>query len=46
MQESRSGAVVLSGCAVVVNVTLLDIESLAALFQRLFGDRDGFARVV
>jgi 2-haloacid dehalogenase len=39
MQESRSGAVVPSICVFDVNETLLDIESIAPLFQRLFGDR-------
>jgi 2-haloacid dehalogenase len=35
----RSGAVVPSICVFDVNETLLDIEFLAPLFQRLFGDR-------
>jgi 2-haloacid dehalogenase len=39
MQESRSGVVVPSICVFDVNETLLDIESIAPLFQRLFGDR-------
>ena len=38
-QESRSGAVVPSICVFDVNETLLDIEFIAPLFQRLFGDR-------
>ena len=35
----RAGAVVPSVCVFDVNETLLDIEFLAPLFQRLFGDR-------
>lgn len=38
-QESRSGAVTPSICVFDVNETLLDIESIGPLFQRLFGDR-------
>ena len=37
--QSRGGAVVPSICVFDVNETLLDIEFLAPLFQRLFGDR-------
>ena len=38
MLQSRGGAVVPSICVFDVNETLLDIEFLALLFQRLFGD--------
>ena len=38
-QKSKSAAVAPSICVFDVNETLLDIESLAPLFQRLFGDR-------
>jgi 2-haloacid dehalogenase len=37
-QESKSGAVVPSILAFDVNESLLDINHLAPLFQRLFGD--------
>ena len=37
--QGRGGPVVPSICVFDVNETLLDIEFLAPLFQRLFGDR-------
>ena len=37
--QRRRGALVPSSCVFDVNETLLDIEFLAPLFQRLFGDR-------
>ncbi len=37
--QRRGGALVPSICVFDVNETLLDIEFLAPLFQRLFGDR-------
>jgi len=39
LARRRSGAVVPSICVFDVNETLLDIEFIAPLFQRLFGDR-------
>ena len=38
-QESETGVIAPSVCVFDVNETLLDIESIAPLFQRLFGDR-------
>lgn len=38
-QTSSSGAMTPSICVFDVNETLLDIESIAPLFQRVFGDR-------
>ena len=38
-QEPKTGASVPSICVFDVNETLLDIEFMAPLFQRLFGDR-------
>ena len=37
-QESETGVIAPSVCVFDVNETLLDIESIAPLFQRLFGD--------
>jgi 2-haloacid dehalogenase len=48
--ERRAGAVVPSICVFDVNETLLDIEFLAPLFQRLFGDgkvlREWFGQLI
>lgn len=49
-QQRRSAAVVPSICVFDVNETLLDIESIAPLFQRLFGDgsvlREWFGQLI
>src|SRR5215470_11282834 len=49
-QERDRGKVVPSICVFDVNETLLDIEFIAPLFQRLFGDskvlREGFGQLI
>ena len=48
--QRRGGAVVPSICVFDVNETLLDIEFIAPLFQRLFGDsrvmREWFGQLI